>query len=324
MKITHTTIAAASLLLSACLPSASAGAADYAVKQRIALGDASRYDYLDIDPVRHRLFLSRGDHVQVLDLPSGQPAGEIANTAGVHGIAFAQDLKLGFTSNGRANTVTVFDLDTLKAKQEVKISGVNPDAILYEPTSHKLYTFNGKSNDVTVLDARTMQVVATIKVSGKPEFAAADGGRVFVNIEDKGEIAVLDVATDKVVASWPLKGCDEPSGLALDRAHARLFSVCGNKAMIVTDAKTGRQVANLAIGEHPDAAAYDAASATVYASNGGGTLSVIHQIDADHYQPAQSVVTEKGARTMALDSATRTVYLPLVSNKVFTLLVVAP
>lgn len=324
MKITHTTIAAASLLLASCLPCASAGAADYAVKQRIALGDASRYDYLDIDTVRHHLFISRGDHVQVLDLPSGQPAGEIANTAGVHGIAFAQDLKLGFTSNGRANSVSVFDLDTLKVKQEVKVSGTNPDAILYEPVSHKLYTFNGKSADVTVFDARTMQVVATIKVSGKPEFAAADGGRVFVNIEDKAEIAVLDVATDKVVATWPLKGCDEPSGLALDRAHARLFSVCGNKAMIVTDAKTGRQVASLAIGEHPDAAAYDAASATVYASNGGGTLSVIHQVDADHYQPAQSVPTEKGARTMALDSATRTVYLPLVSNKVFTLLVVAP
>jgi DNA-binding beta-propeller fold protein YncE len=302
-------------------------AATYAVRQRWNLGAAGKWDYLAVDTLRQRLYITRGDHVQVLDLPSGQPMGVIPNTAGVHGVAFAQDLRLGFTSNGKSGSVTVFDLVTLKVRQEVPVSGGNPDAILYEPRSHKLYTFNGKTADVTVLDAQSLAVLATVQLSGRPEFAVSDqAGRIYVNIEDKGEINVLDAATNTVLARWPLPGCSEPTGLALDEAHGRLFSVCRNKTMVVTDAGSGRRVAEVAIGEHPDAVVYDAASATVFSSNGGGagSLSVLRQLDADHYAPAVNLPTEKGAKTMAMDPGSRRIYLPAVVNKVFTVLVVAP
>jgi YVTN family beta-propeller protein len=300
-------------------------ASSYAVQARWDLGAASRWDYLDIDPARHRLYLTRGERVQVLDLASGKEVGEVPGTAGVHGVALAQDLKLGFTSNGRANSVTAFDLDTLKVRQEAKVAGVNPDAILYEPVTRKLYTFNGKSADVSVLDPATLKQTATIAVGGKPEFAASDAaGKIFVNIEDTAEIAVIDARSDKLLARWPLKGCTEPTGIALDSAHERLFTVCQNKLMVVTDSKTGRRVAEVAIGEHADAAAFDAASSTVYASNGDGTLSVVHQLDADHYGAPFQLATLKGARTMALDHATRRVYLPTVVNQVFTVVVAAP
>jgi YVTN family beta-propeller protein len=296
----------------------------WSVAQRWELGAAGRWDYADVDPVRHRLFLSRGDHVQVIGLPSGEVVGEIANTAGVHGVAFAQDLKLGFTSNGRSNSVTVFDLDTLQARQEIKVSGINPDTILYDQRSHKLYTFNGKSADVSVIDAASLKQVATIKLGGRPEFAATDNaGRIYLNIEDKSELDVIDVESDKLVAQWPLQGCDEPTGLALDAADARVFSVCQNRIMAVTDARTGRRITDVAIGARPDAALYDAASKTVFSSNGEGSLTVIRQVDADHYAPT-TVPTEKGARTMAFDPASKRVYLPAAIDKVFTVLVVAP
>lgn len=309
-----------------CLPLATQAAAPaapihYAVQQRWDLGPATRWDYLAIDSQRKRLFVTRGDRVQVLDAATGKPAGEIPDTAGVHGVAFAQDLKLGFTSNGRANSVTVFDLDTLKVKEEWKVAGVNPDAILYDPATRKLYTFNGKSADVSVFDAATGKPLATIAVGGKPEFASTDGKRVYVNIEDKNEIVAIDAGTDRVLAHWPLAGCEEPSGLALDTAHARLFSVCGNRKMVVLDAASGKVVAGVAIGEHPDAAYYDAGTATVFSSNGAGTLSVVHQIDADHYAQPVEVPTVKGARTMAFDPAARRVFLPTVVDKQFTILV---
>ena len=285
------------------------------------LGAASHWDYIDIDPVRHRLFLSRGDHVQVLELPSGKITGQIASTSGVHGIAFAQDLKLGFTSNGKTNTVTVFDLETLAIKQEIKVSGVNPDAILYDQQSHQLYTFNGKSANVTVIDARTLKIISTIATTGKPEFAASDeNGKIYFNVEDKAELHVIDVATNKLVAQWPLLHCEEPTGLAIDQKNARLFSVCKNNTMVVTDAKTGKQIAKLAIGGHPDAAVFDADTATVYSSNGEGTLSVIKQIDADHYATAVSVTTAKGARTMVQDKVSKTIYLPAIIDKQFTVM----
>lgn len=296
----------------------------YAVQQRWDLGPTTRWDYLAFDGHRNRLFVTRGDHVQVLDVTTGKPVGEIANTAGVHGVAFAEDLKLGFTSNGRANSVTVFDLDTLQVKGEWKVAGSNPDAILYDHATHKLYTFNGKSGDVSVFDATTGKPLATIPVGGTPEFAVTDGKRVYLNIEDKGEIVSIDAAADRVLAHWPLAGCEEPSGLALDTAHARLFSVCGNRTMMVTDSASGKTVAKVAIGGHPDAAYYDAGTATVFSSNGEGTLSVVRQIDADHYAQPVEVPTLKGARTMAFDAAGKRAFLPTVVDKHFTVLVVGP
>lgn len=311
--------------LAACLSSAAAAEPiHYTVQQRWDLGPATRWDYAAIDTQRNRLFVTRGDRVQVLDAASGKPVGEIPDTAGVHGVAFAQDLKLGFTSNGRANSVTVFDLDTLKVQGDWKVAGINPDAILYDPATRKLYTFNGKSQDVSVFDAASGKAIASIPVGGKPEFAATDGKRVYVNIEDKNEIVAIDAGTDRVLAHWPLAGCDEPSGLALDSAHARLFSVCGNRAMMVTDSASGKVVAHIAIGDHPDAAYYDPGTATVLSSNGAGTLSVVRQLDADRYAPAVEVPTAKGARTMAFDAASRRVFLPTVVDKTFIMLVVGP
>jgi YVTN family beta-propeller protein len=318
-------IAALAVLLPAA--AAPAPAAGYAVKTLWALDGAGKWDYADIDPQRQRLFIARGDRVQVLSLPSGKVLGEIAGTEGVHGVAFAQDLKLGFTSNGKANSVTVFDLDTLAIKQQVPVSGGNPDAILYVPETRTIYTFNGKSANVSVIDVATMRETATIAVSGRPEFAVSDHhGRIYLNIEDKGELAVIDTASRSVVARWPLAGCEEPTGLALDAGHGRLFSVCQNMKMVVTDAATGARVADVTIGSHPDAVVYDAASATVFTSNGdaGGSLSIIHQDSADRYSARQALATRQGAKTMAMDHATRTLYLPALKDGVFSVTVVAP
>ena len=300
---------------------------DYQVTQRLSLGAATKWDYTAIDAERQRLFVTRGDHVDVVEIPSGKMAGTIANTQGVHGVAFAQDMKLGFTSNGKANSVTVFNLDTLKTTAEVALTGKNPDAILYEQSAHKLYVFNGGSANVDVVDVSTLKVVDTIKASGRPEFAVSDGhGRIYFNIEDNAGIKVIDVASNKSVAQWKLEGCNEPTGLAIDVANARLFSACGNGIMAVTDAKSGKRVAQFAIGEHPDAAIYDADSKSIFTSCGGGTgtLSIAHQEDADHYTVRSSVATAKGAKTMAMDVKSKTVYLPTVVADNFIVIVVAP
>jgi len=275
------------------------------------LGGAGGWDYLTMDSPNRRLFISRATRVDVVSVESGKLIGSIPDTQGVHGIALAPTLKRGFTSNGRANSVTVFDLDTLKVIQEGKVSGQNPDAILYEPSGKHVFTFNGASKDVTVLDASSLEVVATIPVPDKPEFAAQDGrGQIFVNIEsDPGQMVVIDTQKLTVKSIWPLPGCDSPTGLAIDRARRRLFSVCDGKVMAVTDAVTGKQTALVPIGEHPDAAGYDQKRGVVFSSNGEGSLSVIHQESADRYTVIQTLPTQRGARTMALDDATGKVYL---------------
>jgi len=304
---------------------AQAASADYVVQQKLSLGEPTKWDYAAVDSVRNQLFITRGDHVQVVSLATGKSVADIPNTQGVHGVAFAQDLKLGFTSNGRANSVTVFDLDTLKVKQEIKVSGVNPDAILYDAPSKKLFTFNGKSSDVTVIDAVSLKVVATIVTTGRPEFAVTDkAGKVFFNIEDKSELHVIDVATNTLAAKWVLAGCEEPTGLAMDIANSRLFSVCQNNAMVVTDAKTGKKVTSVKIGGHPDAVVYDPATATIFSSNGEGTMTIIHQQDANTYKVSSTLVTAPGAKTMAMDLQSKAVYLPTVIDKVFTVIVAAP
>jgi YVTN family beta-propeller protein len=290
------------------------GATDSAkleVLQRWKLGGEGGWDYLTADPAKDRLFISRGTRVDVISTESGKLLGSIPDTLGVHGIALAKALNRGYTSNGRGNSVTVFDLDTLKVIQEVKIPGGNPDAILYEPNGKHVFTFNGASKNITVLDASSLGVVATIPVPDKPEFAAEDGhGQIFVNIEsDPGQMIVIDAQKLTVKNTWPLPGCNSPSGLALDGAHHRLFSVCDGKIMAVTDAVSGKQVALVPIGEHPDAAAYDEKRATAYSSNGDGTLSVVHQDTADHYSVTDTLSTQRGARTMALDGKTGKIYL---------------
>jgi YVTN family beta-propeller protein len=288
-----------------------AAAQNMELLQHWKLGGTGGWDYLTMDSAKKRLFISRATRVDVVSVESGKVLGSIPDTQGVHGIALAPALKRGFTSNGRANTVTAFDLDTLKVIQEAKVSGQNPDAILYEPSGKHVFTFNGASKDVTVLDASSLAVVATIPVPDKPEFAAQDGrGQIFVNIEsDPGQMVVIDTQKLTVKSTWPLPGCNSPSGLAIDRAHRRLFSVCDGKVMAVTDAVSGKQTALVTIGEHPDAAGYDQKRGLVFSSNGEGTLSVVRQDSPDRYTVVQTLPTQRGARTMALDETTGKVYL---------------
>lgn len=289
---------------------AAAAAPKIEVLQHWKLGGSGGWDYLTLD-AKGRLFISRATRVDVVNVESGKVIGTIPDTQGVHGIAIADSLNRGFTSNGRANTVTAFDLGTFKVIQEAKVSGRNPDAILYEPAGKHVFTFNGASKDATVLDASSLAVVATIPMPDKPEFAVEDGrGQIFVNIEsDPGQMVVIDAQKLTVKSTWPLPGCNGPSGLAIDAEHRRLFSVCDGKVMAVTDATSGKQVALVPIGEHPDAAAYDKKRRLVYSSNGEGTLSVIHQDSANHYSAAETVPTQRGARTMALDAASGKAYL---------------
>ena len=306
---------------------AHASAAAYRISDRMVLGEKTKWDYVAIDDVRHRLFVTRGDRVDVVDLASGKLMASITNTDGVHGVAFAEELKLGFTSNGKSNSVTVFDLDTLATTIEIPLTGKNPDAILYEPGVKKLYVFNGSSNDVDIIDAAKLKAVGNVKATGRPEFAVSDGhGRIYFNIEDNAGINVIDVASNQRIAAWKLDGCEEPTGLAIDVARGRLFSACRNGIMAVTNALTGQRVTQFAIGEHPDATVYDAASGTVLTSGGGGngTLAIAHQDDADHYSVRASIATEKGARTMAIDANTKTVYLPTVASEKFVVLVATP
>jgi YVTN family beta-propeller protein len=315
---THSVRSIASMLLfgfAATLVAVSANAdsgmpAKMQVIQRWKIGGGGGWDYLTVDG-RHRLFLSRGTQVDVVDTQSGTVIGTIPDTQGVHGIALAPDLHRGFTSNGRADSVTVFDLDTLKTLQEVKVPAHNPDCIVYDPTGKHVFTFDGRSKDVTVLDAMTLAVVATIPVPDKPEFAQDDdAGHIFVNIESEaGQMVVIDTHKLTVQSTWPLPGCSSPSGLAIDRRHHRLFSVCDGNVMAVTNGETGAQVAQVPIGKGPDAAAYDEKRGLVFSSNGEGTLTVVRQESADHYSVLDTVKTQAGARTLALDPASGRVYL---------------
>ncbi len=284
---------------------------DYAVQQQFILGGPGGWDYLTMDSAADRLFISRSDRVLVVNPRDGSIIATIPDTQGVHGIALAPDLGKGFTSNGRADTVTVFDLQTLKSTGTFEVGGHNPDAILYDAATRKLFTFNGRSQDISVIDPVKGSVLATLPAGGKPEFAAADGaGRVFFNVEDKSQIGVIDSAESRIVATWSIPNCEEPTGLAFDVPHQRLFSVCGNGVLAVTDASSGKHIAEVPIGKGPDAAAFDAQRGLIFSSNGqDGTLTVIHEDDPDHYTVVGTVATQKSARTMALDPATHRIYL---------------
>ena len=297
-------------LLVACAAAAAADNSGMQVLQRWKLPGSEGWDYLTFDP-SHRLFVSHGTRVDVVSTDSGQIVGSIPDTLGVHGIALAQDLGRGFTSNGKSNSVTAFDLDSLKVIQEVKIPAQNPDAILYEPAGKHIFTFNGKSKNVTVLDASTLAVVSTLPVPDKPEFAVDDGaGQIYVNIEsDPGQMVIIDSRKLTVKATWPLPGCSSPSGLSIDRVHHRLFSVCDGKVMAVTNAETGAPVARVPIGEGPDATVFDPQRGLVFSSNGDGTLTVVRRSASDRYDVIGNLPTQRGARTMALDTVSGRLYL---------------
>jgi DNA-binding beta-propeller fold protein YncE len=283
----------------------------YELKQKFVLGGEGGWDYLTYDSAGKRLFISRGTRVMVVNPADGSSLGTIDNTPGVHGIALAADLGKGFTSNGRENTVTVFDLKTLKETARIKLDGAeNPDAIMYDPTSKRVFTFNGRSKNATAIDATSDKVISNIPLDGKPEFAVEDGnGTVFVNIEDKSEITSIDARKASVIKSSPLTGCEEPSGLAIDKKGRRLFAGCGNKVMAVVNADSGKVVTTVPIGQGVDANAFDPQEKLAFASNGDGTLTVVHQNSPDKYSVVENAPTQRSARTMALDPATHTVFL---------------
>lgn len=288
-----------------------ASPAQYQLKQKFTLGGDGGWDYLTYDAEGKRLFISRSTRVQVVDPEKGTVIAEIPNTPGVHGIALAQDLGKGFTSNGRENTVTVFDLKTLKEVARIKLDGAeNPDAIVYDDASKRVLTFNGRSNNATLIDATNNTVAGTVALDGKPEFGAADGtGMVYVNIEDKSELSAIDAKQGKLVSTWPLTGCEEPSGLAIDRKGHRLFSGCGNKVMAITNFDTGKVVTTVPIGQGVDANGFDAKEANAFSSNGDGTLTVVHEDSPDKFSVVQNATTQRGARTMALNPNNHEVYL---------------
>jgi DNA-binding beta-propeller fold protein YncE len=277
----------------------------------IQIGGSGGWDYLTADAAKHRLYVSHATQVEVVDLDSGKPAGTISGMMGIHGIALANDLGVGFISDGRANQVVEFSLANLAKQKNIK-AGTNPDGIVYDSVSKRVFAFNGRSHDATVINATDGALAGTVKLDGKPEFPVSDGaGSVFANIEDKSELVKINSKTLAVEATWPLAPCESPSGLAIDKANRRLFSVCDNKVMAITDADSGKVVATPAIGEGPDAAAYDPSTHLAFSSNGeSGTLTIIRSTGKDRYSVAETVETARGARTMTLDEKTHKVYLP--------------
>jgi DNA-binding beta-propeller fold protein YncE len=282
----------------------------YHVAKEIPIGGEGGWDYLTVDSAARRLYISHNTKVVVVDVDSDKTVGEIGNLSGVHGIALAPDYGRGYISNGRSSMITIFDLKTLATIGEVKTTGENPDAIIYDSFSYQIFAFNGRSKNATVLEAKTGKVVGTIELGGKPEFAAADTeGKVFVNIEDKSEVVALDVKDLKVKARWPLAPCEEPSGMAIDRVHHRLLIGCSNKLAAFMDTESGKVVATVPIGQGVDANGFDPGTKLGFASNGEGTLTVIKEETPDHLTVVENVPTRRGARTMALDDKTHNVYL---------------
>jgi DNA-binding beta-propeller fold protein YncE len=282
----------------------------YKILDRVKLGGEGGWDYLNADPQTGLLFISRGTHVQVMDMEKKILVADIPNTNGVHGIALVHDLSKGYISAGRDTAVVVFDLKTLKTLKVIKIRGLNPDAIIYDDASKRIFTFNGRSADATAIDPATDAVVGTLPLGGKPEFAQTDGkGKVFVNIEDKNEIVAFDAMELKVLARWPIAPGEEASGLAIDRANRRLFAVAGNKLMIVLNYENGAVIASLPIGEGTDAAAYDPTLHRVFSSNGDGTLTVVQQNTPTKYTVIDNVTTQSRSRTMSLNPRDHRIYL---------------
>jgi len=273
------------------------------------------WDYITADGAGKRVYVSHGMQVNVLDAATGDSIGYIPDTKGVHGIAIAHDFNKGYTSNGRANNITVFDLTTLKVLKMVN-AGTNPDAICYDDFAKKVYAFDGRSKDATVIDAATDSVVATIPLGGKPETGVSDGkGKVFVNIEDTGEEVEIDANTYKILNRWKLEGGEEPSGLAMDRKTDRLFIGCGgNKTMIVLDATNGTILGKFPIGRC-DGVGFDPGLKLAYSSNGEGTVTVVRELNKDKFELVENITTEPGARTIGVDTYTHKIYLPTAQMK---------
>jgi DNA-binding beta-propeller fold protein YncE len=282
----------------------------YKVVNHVKLGGDGGWDYLYYDKDGQRLFITRGSHVMVVDANTLKVSGDIPDLSGIHGVALAPELGRGFISNGGDNSVAIFDLKTLKKMDSVKV-GERPDAILYDPFTKHVFTFNARSKDSTVVDAASGKVVGTVPLGGKPEFAVSDGkGKVYANIEDKSEIVAIDATKLSVLNRWSLSPCQEPSALAFDVTHHRLFAGCDNKMMAVVDSESGKVVTTVPIGAGVDAGRFNSNTQEVFMSCGGdGVLTIIHEDSPDKYTVTQNLATAKGARTMAMDYASNTAYL---------------
>jgi DNA-binding beta-propeller fold protein YncE len=307
------------LLLGCGLAAASAAAPEpaaphYHIIARYPIGgNDTSYDYVHVDAALRRLFVAHANRVEVLDLDSGKKVAEIAGMHGVHGIEIIPELGKGYTSDGLDRAVTVFDRQTLKVQKRIKYLGVKPDAIQYDPDTRRLFVVNGgATGDVTLIDPSTDAIVDTVELGGgKLEQIGFDGrGHAFVNDEERSVIHVFDTRSLKPMAVWPLAPCEEPTGMAVDREHHRVFSACGNHKLMVVNSDDGHIVATLPIGEDPDGAVFDPSTQRIFTSNKDGTLSVVHEVTPDRYEPLQTATTVAGARTLALDPKTGRLYLP--------------
>lgn len=280
----------------------------YRVVDKIKIDGGVRWDYLYADSANHRLYVSHGTQTEVVDTASNKLIGTIPGTTGVHGIAIANDLNRGFTSDGGDNDVTIFDLKTLKVVGKVK-TGQNPDSIIYEPVSHRVFTFNGRSGDSTAIDAKTGSVVtSSIPLDGKPEFSQVDGkGHIFANIEDKNQIVEIDAKNALVLKRYSIAPCDSPSGLAID-PKVRLYSVCENHVMVVSDPAAGKVLSTPAIGGGPDGVAFDDGYA--FSANGAdGTITMVGETAPGRFEVVATIQTQRGARTIAADQKAHKLYL---------------
>jgi DNA-binding beta-propeller fold protein YncE len=304
----RTLVAVATLLLVAADPK-------YRVIKEIPIGGDGGWDYVIVDASSRRLYVSHATKIVVADADTGQIVGEIADTPGVHGIALAPELGRGYTSNGRSNSSTIVDLKTLKPIGTVK-TGANPDSIRYLPDRHEVWTFNHSDGSITAFDPMSGSVIATIAVSGQLEEAVEDAAadRVYVNVEDKNAIAVVDSRAHKLVKTWPLTGCDGPTGLAFDARNHRLLSACDGR-MIVTDSRSGKAVTEFPIGTRVDGNGFDPATGLAFASSGTGELTIAHEDTPDRFTVVQTVKTQPSGRTMWLDPATHRVYVPVANTQ---------
>jgi YVTN family beta-propeller protein len=299
-------------LLAAALAPVTVKAQTYVADKIITLTGDGGYDYIFIDKPNNRLYVSHGTQVNVVDLVTEKQVGVIDNMKGIHGIAIVNKLNRGFITDGKANAVVAFDIKTLKTIATIQLKDANgPDAIMYDAYSDRIFSFNGESNNSSVIDPKTLTQVGTVALGGGPEFAVADGkGKIYNNLEDKNSLNVIDSKALKVIKNYPLTPCGGPTGLALDAANQRLFTVCReNKGVSVVDINTGKVTATLPIGAGVDAVAYDAETKLIFCSNGDGTTTIIKQKSADDYSVIQTLKTAVRAKTLALDTKTHKIYL---------------
>jgi DNA-binding beta-propeller fold protein YncE len=290
--------------------SAFAETPQYNVLKKIEIGGTGYYDYLSVDETARRLYVSHGTQVAVIDLNADKVVATIPDTPGVHGIAFAPDLNRGFISCGKTNTAIIFDLKTLEVLGQVN-TGTNPDTILYDPSTKQVFTFNGRSSDATVFDAATGAVKGTIALGGKPEAAKADGkGNIYVNSEELNEVIVIDSRKLAITKHFSINPGEEPTGMAIDIARHRVFSACGNKIMTVLDTETGKVIATVPIGAGCDGVSFDSETGLIFCANGeDGTLTVVKETSTGNFEVAQTIATQRGARTITIDPKTHNVYM---------------